>query len=273
LEERQRRLSHNQVGSLRLVVDMHDNVIKEIVYDPFGGIIEDTNPGFRIPLGFAGGLHDRDLGFVRFGWRDYDVKTGRWTAPDPIGEKGGDPDWYGYCLDDPVNGVDPAGPLPFLLPFAAGMAGATAISATGSYLAAKATDWLGKKTDKDYGKDKPTATVGVHDAMGKVIGINSGIVSAAGATKAAPAVLKAAPTLIRQGKNVAKELVKRGKRGVETGRDFVDETINDVAQNPAQAATDAVSSALPTGTPTPTRPGYIGAAASKLIDQLYNRKK
>jgi RHS repeat-associated protein len=109
LEERQRRLSHNQVGSLRLIVDMHDNVIKEIVYDPFGGIIEDTNPGFRIPLGFAGGLHDRDLGFVRFGWRDCDVKTGRWTAPDPIGDRGGDPDWYGYCLDDPVNGVDPAG--------------------------------------------------------------------------------------------------------------------------------------------------------------------
>jgi uncharacterized protein RhaS with RHS repeats len=117
----------------------------------------------------------------------YDVKTGRWTAPDPIGDRGGAPDWYGYCLDDPVNGADPAGLLPFLLPFAAGMAGATAISATGSYLAAKATDWLGKKTDKDYGKDKPTATVGVHDAMGKVIGINSGIVSAAGAAKAAPA--------------------------------------------------------------------------------------
>ncbi|MGE4421793.1 MAG: RHS repeat-associated core domain-containing protein [Pseudodesulfovibrio sp.] len=63
------------------------------------------------PLGFAGGLHDRDLGFVRFGWRDYDVRTGRWTAPDPIGERGGDPDWYGYCLDDPVNGVDPLGLL------------------------------------------------------------------------------------------------------------------------------------------------------------------
>ncbi|MGE4194192.1 MAG: RHS repeat domain-containing protein [Pseudodesulfovibrio sp.] len=102
-------LFYDQVGSLRLVVDLHDNVIKEIVYDPFGGIIDDTNPALRIPLGFAGGLHDRDLGFVRFGWRDYDVKTGRWTAPDPIGEKGGDPDWYGYCLDDPVNGVDPAG--------------------------------------------------------------------------------------------------------------------------------------------------------------------
>ena len=33
----------------------------------------------------------------------------RWTAPDPIGDAGGDPDWYGYCLDDPVNGADPLG--------------------------------------------------------------------------------------------------------------------------------------------------------------------
>ena len=27
----------------------------------------------------------------------------------PIGDRGGGPDWYGYCLDDPVNGVDPLG--------------------------------------------------------------------------------------------------------------------------------------------------------------------
>ena len=99
----------DQVGSLRVVADQHGNVIKEVLYDPFGGIIKDSNPSLRVPIGFAGGLHDRDLGFVRFGWRDYDVNTGRWTAPDPIGDKGGDPDWYGYCLDDPVNGVDPLG--------------------------------------------------------------------------------------------------------------------------------------------------------------------
>ena len=85
-------LHYDQVGSLRVVADAHGDVIKEVLYDPFGGIIKDTNPSFRVPIGFAGGLHDRDLGFVRFGWRDYDVNTGRWTAPDPIGDKGGDPD-------------------------------------------------------------------------------------------------------------------------------------------------------------------------------------
>jgi len=39
-------------------------------------------------------------------WRDYDADTGRFTALDPMGAKGGDKDWYGYCVDDPVNRVD-----------------------------------------------------------------------------------------------------------------------------------------------------------------------
>ena len=102
-------LYYDQVGSLRVVADAGGNVIKEVLYDPFGGIMEDSDPGLRIPIGFAGGLHDRDLGFVRFGWRDYDTFTSRWTAPDPLGDAGGDPDWYGYCLDDPVNLADPSG--------------------------------------------------------------------------------------------------------------------------------------------------------------------
>ncbi|WP_419785746.1 hypothetical protein [Pseudodesulfovibrio sp.] len=32
--------------------------------------LADSPPALRIPIGFAGGLHDQDLGFVRFGWRD-----------------------------------------------------------------------------------------------------------------------------------------------------------------------------------------------------------
>jgi len=50
-------------------------------YDEWGRAVLDTNPGFQ-PFGFAGGLHDRDTGLVRFGARDYDPETGRWTAKD-----------------------------------------------------------------------------------------------------------------------------------------------------------------------------------------------
>ena len=62
-----------------------------------------------MPFGFAGGLHDRDTGLVRFGYRDYDPEIGRWTAKDPIGFAGGDVDLMGYVQNDPVNWIDPTG--------------------------------------------------------------------------------------------------------------------------------------------------------------------
>ncbi len=46
---------YDQVGSLRLIVDSTGTTIKKIDYDSFGNIINDTNPGFTIPFGFAGG--------------------------------------------------------------------------------------------------------------------------------------------------------------------------------------------------------------------------
>jgi RHS repeat-associated protein len=102
-------LTYDQVGSLRVVAGASGNVVKRIDYDSLGNVINDTNPSFAIPFGFAGGLADRDTGLVRFGFRDYDPDVGRWTAKDPIGFAAGDTDLYGYCLNDPVNYVDPSG--------------------------------------------------------------------------------------------------------------------------------------------------------------------
>jgi YD repeat-containing protein len=76
-------LTYDQVGTLRVVADGSGSVVKRIDYDSFGNILTDTNPTFDIPFGFAGGLHDRDTGLVRFGFRDYDPDIGRWTAKDP----------------------------------------------------------------------------------------------------------------------------------------------------------------------------------------------
>ena len=72
-------------------------------------MMEETNPDLFIPVGFAGGLRDRDTGFVRCGYRDYDPYLGRFTCPDPLGDTGGDHDLYDYCVDDPVNMTDPSG--------------------------------------------------------------------------------------------------------------------------------------------------------------------
>ncbi|MDR1555134.1 MAG: RHS repeat-associated core domain-containing protein, partial [Campylobacteraceae bacterium] len=79
----------------------------------YGSIISDTNPTLNIPIGFAGGLYDKDTKLTKFGYRDYDSYTGRWTTKDPIDFDGGDSNLYGYVLNDPVNFVDPEGLDPF----------------------------------------------------------------------------------------------------------------------------------------------------------------
>jgi len=102
-------LTYDQVGSLRVVADASGVPVKLIDYDSFGSIINDTDSTFKVPFGFAGGLHDRDTGLVRFGFRDYDPNIGRWTSKDPILFAGGDTDLYQYCLNDPVSWLDPLG--------------------------------------------------------------------------------------------------------------------------------------------------------------------
>ncbi|RKZ90335.1 MAG: hypothetical protein DRR19_10400 [Candidatus Parabeggiatoa sp. nov. 1] len=105
------RILSDHLGSPRLVIDITDgSVVQRMDYDAFGNVLSDSNIGFQ-PFGFAGGIYDADTGLTRFGARDYDPETGRWTAKDPIGFDGGDSNLYGYVLSDPVNLVDPFGLL------------------------------------------------------------------------------------------------------------------------------------------------------------------
>src|SRR5690606_7717943 len=83
-------------------------IAQAIHYNEWGKVLSDSNPGFQ-PFGFAGGIYDHETGLVRFGARDYDGETGRWTSKDPIRFAGGDPNLYGYVLQDPVNWIDPRG--------------------------------------------------------------------------------------------------------------------------------------------------------------------
>ena len=116
-------LAYDQVGSLRAVSDSSGNIVKEISYDSFGNILTDSDESFKIPFGFAGGLHDTDINLVRFGFRDYDPNIGKWTAKDPILFEGGDSNLYGYVLNDPINLVDVDGLNPLIIVGAAAGAG------------------------------------------------------------------------------------------------------------------------------------------------------
>jgi RHS repeat-associated protein len=103
------RIITDAIGSVRLVIETASGAIAQRMdYDAFGNVLLDTNPGFQ-PFGFAGGFYDPQTKLVRFGARDYDAFTGRWTAKDPIGFRGGDTNLYAYVHNDPINHRDPLG--------------------------------------------------------------------------------------------------------------------------------------------------------------------
>ena len=104
------RLITDHLGSVRLVVNTATGVVAQrLDYDAFGRVTLDTNPGFQ-PFGFAGGLYDADTGLVRFGARDYDAETGRWTAKDPVTLA--DTNRYRYAFNAPTVFTDVAGLSP-----------------------------------------------------------------------------------------------------------------------------------------------------------------
>jgi len=103
------RVITDHLGSVRLVVNASTGAaVQRMDYDEWGNLLADSNPGFQ-PFGYAGGLYDTQTKLVRFGFRDYDPNTGRWTAKDPIGFAGGELNMYGYVVEDPVNSSDPEG--------------------------------------------------------------------------------------------------------------------------------------------------------------------
>jgi RHS repeat-associated protein len=117
------RLVLDHLGSVRLVVNTADgSVVQRLDYDEFGRVTQNTSPGFQ-PFGYAGGMYDEQTELVRFGLRDYDAATGRWTARDPLGFGGGDSNLYLYVGNDPARLVDPTGA--FSPTIATGLLGAT----------------------------------------------------------------------------------------------------------------------------------------------------
>uniref|UniRef100_A0A672V9V8 Teneurin-1 n=1 Tax=Strigops habroptila TaxID=2489341 RepID=A0A672V9V8_STRHB len=71
----------DNTGTPLAVFSSRGQVIKEILYTPYGEIYQETNPDFQVIIGFHGGLYDSLTKLVHLGQRDYDVIAGRWTTP------------------------------------------------------------------------------------------------------------------------------------------------------------------------------------------------
>jgi RHS repeat-associated protein len=145
----------DQLGSPKVVTDTAGNAVKVVEYDAWGVKISDTNPTFDLSIGFAGGIPESATGLVRFGFRDYEPGSGRWTAKDPIFFRGGQPNLYVFALNDPVNRKDPSG-----------LAGLDSV-----------LEWLGKKAiDQiiDWGAGKTADKImGSHGTLNDINDVNA----------------------------------------------------------------------------------------------------
>jgi RHS repeat-associated protein len=92
-----------------------DLPVLQMKYDSFGNIIEE-NGSFEIPFRFAGGIWDKDTKLTRFGVRDYDSETGRWTSKEPLGFDGAR-NFYVYVGNDPIMLWDLTGLFPDLFKY------------------------------------------------------------------------------------------------------------------------------------------------------------
>ena len=84
-----------------------------LVYDPFGAQLG-GGPGLAVAqgrFGFVGGwgVEQDASGLIHMRARQYDPISGRFFAIDPLLEKGGSLNLYGYALNNPVFYIDPSG--------------------------------------------------------------------------------------------------------------------------------------------------------------------
>ena len=99
------------IGSPRVVADASGVVIEVVDWDAFGVRTADSNAGFWLPIGWAGGIEDPLTGLVRFGARDYEPATGRFTTLDPTLFESNEYNLYRYGRNAPHANVDPTGTL------------------------------------------------------------------------------------------------------------------------------------------------------------------
>ena len=104
---------HDHNGNVVAIIDYKSGNCEEFYrYSAFGEETVFDNAGTEIdglscicPWRFSSKRVDPETGFIYFGRRYYEPRTGRWVAPDPLGFQAG-PNLYAYVMNSPLNHFD-----------------------------------------------------------------------------------------------------------------------------------------------------------------------
>ncbi|MCH3994103.1 MAG: RHS repeat-associated core domain-containing protein [Prevotella sp.] len=104
--------TRDHLGNNRAVVNENGTLEQVTHYYPFGGVYGDAGLNASLqPYKYNGKELDRvhGLDLYDYGARNYDAIIGRWTTMDPVAERTPEVSPYVYCVDNPVNAIDPDG--------------------------------------------------------------------------------------------------------------------------------------------------------------------
>ena len=100
----------DHLGSSSYITTVNGQISQHVEYIAFGEVLfEEHASSFKTPYLYNGKELDRETNLSYYGARYLDMKTSLWLNVDPLAEKYPNLGAYVYCLNNPINVIDPDG--------------------------------------------------------------------------------------------------------------------------------------------------------------------
>lgn len=99
--------TYDGAGNITQWLDSVGVLLAHVEYGPFGEILRRTGTA-PAPFGFSTKYTDSETGFLYYGYRYYEPRSGRWLNRDPLEERGG-LNLYAFVGNDPLSQFDALG--------------------------------------------------------------------------------------------------------------------------------------------------------------------